>query len=194
MSWEREGYESHEGVVGVLLADGTEPGPVFFDSSSGASFYESIDWQYYDGSMRRPTAASMRGRCACGWRGEKAYPIDWQQVHRHDNPRDYDTSAPRADWKAHMDDVAARAVPLPQDLSTLLRQVRKRLDHLVDEEDEPLQVLKAADELEAIISEIAPYAASLITRSSTPLTKLAEAYGKTEKATSSRLSHYTYLR
>lgn len=28
--WQREGFESHEGVVGVL-ADGSEPGPVFFE-------------------------------------------------------------------------------------------------------------------------------------------------------------------
>ncbi|MFC9706509.1 hypothetical protein ACFTWD_38130 [Streptomyces sp. NPDC056943] len=64
--WERDGFESHEGVAGVLQADGSEPGPVYFDLGSGSSFHESIGWWQYDGTMGRPTATSMRGRCACG--------------------------------------------------------------------------------------------------------------------------------
>ncbi|MFC9399381.1 hypothetical protein ACFTWS_40800 [Streptomyces sp. NPDC057027] len=43
MGWEREGFESHEGEVGVLLAGDSEPGPVFFDLGSGGRFHESID-------------------------------------------------------------------------------------------------------------------------------------------------------
>ncbi|MGW4725371.1 hypothetical protein [Streptomyces sp. NPDC004291] len=41
--WRRDGFESHEGMVGVLLTDGSEPKPVFFDLGSGATFHESSD-------------------------------------------------------------------------------------------------------------------------------------------------------
>ncbi|WP_435191254.1 hypothetical protein [Streptomyces sp. bgisy126] len=67
-------FELHEGMVGVLLADGSEPKPVLFDLGSGATFHESSDWWLYDGTFRRPTAVSIRGRCACGWRGTKTSP------------------------------------------------------------------------------------------------------------------------
>ncbi|MFC8983523.1 hypothetical protein ACFT6Z_34075 [Streptomyces sp. NPDC057131] len=102
----------HVGEVGVLLADGTEPGPVYFDLGSGSYPYESTDWWAYDGSLRRPTATTMRGRCACGWRGARTFPLDWQQVDRHDRDA-YDTSGPLKEWEEHLDDVAARTLPLP---------------------------------------------------------------------------------
>ncbi|MFC9706349.1 hypothetical protein ACFTWD_37310 [Streptomyces sp. NPDC056943] len=51
----------------MLQADGSEPGPVYFDLGSGSSFHESIDSWHYDGTMRRPPATSMRGRCASVW-------------------------------------------------------------------------------------------------------------------------------
>ncbi len=31
-------------MVGVLPADGSEPGPVFFDLGSGSTFHESTSW------------------------------------------------------------------------------------------------------------------------------------------------------
>ncbi|MGW3387860.1 hypothetical protein [Streptomyces cinereoruber] len=37
-----------------------------FDLGSGSNFHESSDWWLYDGTFRRPTAVSMRGRRACG--------------------------------------------------------------------------------------------------------------------------------
>ncbi|WP_318212878.1 hypothetical protein [Streptomyces sp. SJL17-1] len=140
----------------MLLADGSEPGPVYFDLSSGSFFHESIGWWHYDGTMRRPTSTSMRGRCACGWRGEKTYPIDWEKVHEDDDPDVYDTSGPYGDWALlHMDDVADRALKLPEDLAGLLAQVRERLDRLLDE-DEYVTVIKVADELEELIAGVRP--------------------------------------
>ncbi|MFF9066041.1 hypothetical protein ACF09E_11840 [Streptomyces sp. NPDC014891] len=44
-----------------------------------------------------------------------------------------------------MDDVATRALPLPDDVAGLLHTLRERLDELVDEE--PVMVLKAAENL-----------------------------------------------
>ncbi|MEU9998082.1 hypothetical protein [Streptomyces sp. NPDC050848] len=192
MGWEREGFESHEGTVGVLVADGSEPGPVAFDMGSGSSFYESTSWWHYNGTMRRPTATSMRGRCACGWRGEKTFPIDWEQVRRDDDPDVYDTSGPYEDWAAHMDQVAARQVSLPEDVAGPLRQLRERLDELVD--GEPLVALRAVGELEEVITSSGRYAARLISLEDTPVSEVAEALGVTEKVARSRLSRYEFLR
>ncbi|MFF0435435.1 hypothetical protein ACFYU9_24810 [Streptomyces sp. NPDC004327] len=195
MSWTREGFESHAGAVGVLLADGSEPGPVYFDLGSGAHFHESTDWWAYDGTFHRPTATTMRGRCACGWRGERTFPIDWQQIDPDDlySYESYDTSGPEADWEAHLDDVVSRATPLPEDVSGLLSTLRERLDDILD--DTPLTVLKAADELESIVAFFGPLAARFVSRGEeTSLPAIAEALGMTEKAARSRLHHYAYMR
>ncbi|MFJ8664037.1 hypothetical protein [Streptomyces sp. NPDC093795] len=177
----------------MLLADGSEPGPVFFDLGSGGSVHESINWWNYDGTFRWPTATSMRGRCAWGRRGEKTYPIDWEQVRGDDEPDAYDTSGPYGNWKAHIDEVAARAVKLPQDLTDLLAQVRERVDRLLLE-DEYVRVLKAADELEDIVTQAAPTAVRcLARRPEAPAPGVAEALGMTEEAARSRLVHYEYL-
>ncbi|MFF9853441.1 hypothetical protein [Streptomyces litmocidini] len=133
----------------------------------------------------------MRGRCACGWRGERTFPIDWQQVDSRD-PDAYDISGPERDWEAHLDEVAARAVPLPEDLAGLLRQLHERLDELVD--DHPLSVVKAAGELEAAVAFFGPLAARIVTRSKQlPLAHVAEVLGMTEQAAGSRLRHYKYM-
>ncbi|MFJ9576178.1 hypothetical protein ACIRQF_07270 [Streptomyces sp. NPDC101191] len=91
-----------------------------------------------------------------------------------------------------MDEVAASAVPLPEDVAHLLKTLRGRLDEILD--DDPLTVLKAANELGATIAFLAPIAAKLVTRGDEiPLPRVAEALGMTEKATRSRLNHYEYL-
>ncbi|MDX3533974.1 hypothetical protein PV721_06250 [Streptomyces sp. MB09-01] len=68
---------AHEGSVGVLLADGSEPGPVYFDVGSGPCVPSSTEWHAYDGRHGRPRAALLRGSCSCGWRGMAEYPLDW---------------------------------------------------------------------------------------------------------------------
>ncbi|MFE5899856.1 hypothetical protein ACFQ67_20990 [Streptomyces sp. NPDC056488] len=173
-------------MVGVLLADGSEPGPVFFDLGSGSNFHESTSWWDYDGDFRRPTAVAMRGRCACGWRGTKTYPIDWEKVREDDDPDIYDTSGPYAEWEAHLDDVAGRVVALPGDLVALLGQVRERLDRLWLEEDPARRyaaILRACGELEAIVAETGPEAARALAREQEEsMPAVAEALGMTEKA------------
>ncbi|WP_370416605.1 hypothetical protein [Streptomyces fradiae] len=191
MCWKRDGFESHEGKVGVLLADGSEPGPVYFDMGSGAYFHESTDWWVYTGDSRRPAATAMRGSCACGWRGERTVPIDWKKINP-DYPHDYDVSAPERDWEAHMDDVAAHAVKLPEDVDTLLSRLQERLDELVDEH--PLAVLKAVGELESAAAVFGPLAGRFITGGrQEAISQVATALGMTEQAAGSRLRHYQHL-
>ncbi|MEV7279982.1 hypothetical protein [Streptomyces sp. NPDC093111] len=191
MSWKRERYESHEGAVGVLLADGTEPGPVSFDMGSGTYFHESTDWWVYTGELRRPTATSMRGRCACGWRGEREFPIDWAKVDRADLAA-FDVSGPQRDWEVHLDEVEARSVPLPLDVADLLKRLHKRLDELVD--DHPLTVLRAVGELETTVDSFALVAARYVSgEKDGAVPRVAAALGTTEKAAGTLLRRYRYL-
>ncbi|MEU7297071.1 hypothetical protein AB0A76_28360 [Streptomyces exfoliatus] len=100
----------------------------------------------------------------------------------------YDTTEPERDWESHLDQVAARAVPLPGELAALLRSLPLLLD------DEPLAVLRAIGALEAIVADAGPVAARIVTRRDrTDLPRIAEALGMTEQATDARLSHYTSL-
>lgn len=192
MAWQRDGFLAHEGAVGVLLADGSEPGPVYFDTGSGGHFHKSTDWWIYDGTFRAPVAERMRAKCACGWRAENSYLVDWDQVERRD-PHAYDTSAPAGDWKAHIDDVKARTVPLPANVTDLLSQLQEKLEALVD--DAPLAALKAVNDLEEIVASIAPVAASIAVRGDEiPWPRIAEGLGTTEPDARSRLHRYEYRR
>ncbi|MFB6632191.1 hypothetical protein ACFCWY_20075 [Streptomyces sp. NPDC056362] len=72
-----------------------------------------------------------------------------------------------------------------------MQTLRECLDELVDEG--PVVVLRAAEQMEAIVAEYGPLAARYIKGDAVPLPRLAEALGATEKAAASRLTHYTYL-
>ncbi|MGW0858718.1 hypothetical protein [Streptomyces sp. NPDC002690] len=99
--WKCEEFgQEHEGRPGVLLADGTEPGPVYFDACSGSTVHRSTDWWVYDGTLGAPVAAELRAVCSCGWRGTARYPLDWAVADgRH--PWAYDTTGPESDWDTH---------------------------------------------------------------------------------------------
>ncbi|MGW2698387.1 hypothetical protein [Streptomyces sp. NPDC001296] len=104
MGWTTEEFgTSHEGYVGAVLDDGSEPKPVYLDIGSGSAGFSTSEWWAYTGQMGRPRAAGYRSACACGWRGD-TYPIDWDQV---DDERldDLDVSGPYNDWRDHIDSV-----------------------------------------------------------------------------------------
>ncbi|MFF7098531.1 hypothetical protein ACFY9A_40165, partial [Streptomyces rubradiris] len=69
-SWTTEEFgASHEGSVGVLLADGSVPDPVFIAMSSAGGGREVSQWSVYDGGdgfVRAPRAAALRAVCSCG--------------------------------------------------------------------------------------------------------------------------------
>lgn len=95
--WETEEFGGeHDGRPGVLLADGTEPGPVYFDTGSGPTVHRSTDWYVYDGMLGAPVATELRGACSCARRGTPRCPLDWEAVERR-NPYLYDTSGPDGD-------------------------------------------------------------------------------------------------
>ncbi|MER8237552.1 hypothetical protein [Streptomyces sp. NPDC094049] len=192
--WQRDGFESHVGAVGVLLADGSEPGPVFYDLGSGGSVHQSTDWRSYDGEFGHPRAVSMRGRCACGWRGSPVYPIDWAEVGELGDPDAYDVSGPYGDWAAHLDEVSARVVVLPEELVVALKRVREEMDRLFLGEGAYVRVLRTCGELEAIVVAAGPEAVRFLASGEDgEVPRVAEALGMTEEAARVRLARYERL-
>ncbi|MFC9729775.1 hypothetical protein ACFWGM_13680 [Streptomyces roseolus] len=184
--WEPDGAEGHVGKVGVLLEDGTVPGPVYIDIGSGSYVPSFTDWWYYDGVHRRPLADRMRAVCACGWQCETTYPIDRKRVPRRE-PYLYDTSAPEKDWEDHTRRINAAAVPLPEDVARLISRIRERLDDI--EDTDPLTALRIVGALDAVVESDGPY----VTRAHTD-EEIATALGSTEKALAARLRRYDNTR
>ncbi|MFE2295055.1 hypothetical protein [Streptomyces sp. NPDC059452] len=186
--WSTEEFEaSHEGRPGVMLADGTEPGPVYFDAGSGPNVHRSTDWWVYDGTLGAPLATRMRGACSCGWRGETLYPIDWDRVDRW-QPYDFDTTGPEEEWDRHVAEVEAGAVPLPDDVVELLDRIETRLDRLAA--DAPLAAIRAIAALERTTCYIGRTAA-LHAEADDPLgERMGTALGLTPEKARSRLFHY----
>ncbi|MFB6505178.1 MULTISPECIES: hypothetical protein [unclassified Streptomyces] len=187
--WETEEFGSeHEGRPGVLLADGTEPGPVYFDIGSGANVHKSTDWWVYDGTLRAPVAAEMRGACSCGWRGTARYPLDWQKIDRR-RPYLFDTGDPENDWDTHIAEVRARTVPVPPDLTALIDQLRERLTGLVDQE--PLAAVRAAATLERLTEQATTEAAFNIDAPGGPSwDEVGRALGISARTARTRLTRY----
>ncbi|MFJ3906300.1 hypothetical protein [Streptomyces sp. NPDC090025] len=168
----------------------SEPWPVYDDVGSGPSVHQTSDWYAYTGRHTAPKAEVLRGRCTCGWRGAETYPVDWDDVDRR-APYLHDTSGPERDWERHMDEVAAGAPAMPEDVEVLVRTLR---DRIVDiEGDDPLTALRIAVVLEAVALPAGEYAAREAARKHSER-EIAVALGMTEDAASSRLRRYRWSR
>ncbi|MFE7313158.1 hypothetical protein ACFU7T_08615 [Streptomyces sp. NPDC057555] len=186
MAWRTEEFGScHEGEAGAVLADGSEPGPAYFDVGSGSYMPSTTEWWAYDGDGGRPVATGARAACSCGWRGTRLYPIDWAQVAED---RYHEIEGPYEDWATHIDDVEARQIPLPQDISDLTSELEERLAKLAD--DAPLAALRAAAGVERATRWIASSAARQIQLDELSWSKVAEALGLTEEKARSQVLSY----
>ncbi|MET9568556.1 hypothetical protein ABZY34_05330 [Streptomyces virginiae] len=184
---------AHEGSVGVLLADGTEPGPVYYDVGSGAHIPSTKEWHAYDGRFSRPRAAALRGSCTCGWRGMAEYPLDWT-VLPADRPlyeADVDLSGPIADYGAHLSVIRDAAVQLPAELTGILTELVGRLGGLAAEE--PLVALKALADLRHVIAEVGQDAAYELAAQQVPIEEIATGLGTSETAARTYLNSYLHL-
>ncbi|MFF4104277.1 hypothetical protein [Streptomyces sp. NPDC001903] len=183
---------AHEGSVGVLLSDGTEPGPVYFDVGSGPDMPSSTEWHAYDGRRGRPRAMLLRGSCSCGWRGAAEYRLDWTTL-AADQPlyeADVDLTGPIGDYEAHVSVVRDAAVPLPAELTGLLTELVRQLDVLAVEE--PLVVLKALADLRYVIGQTGQDAAYELAALDVPLEDVATALGTSETAARTYLNDYLH--
>jgi hypothetical protein len=188
MGWRDEEFgSSHDGKVGVLLADGSEPKPVYVDPGP---VHGVSDWQIYDGyeysnGYARPRAAWLRGACSCGWRGER-HKIDWACI--EDWPDDVDTSGPYGDWGQHIGEVESQAVPLPEDVKTLLEQLEDRLSTLG--EDAPLAALRTVAAVERLAKRVGWQVAFDAHPDETPWDEMGKALGISGTALRARLHDY----
>ncbi|MFE7092985.1 hypothetical protein [Streptomyces erythrochromogenes] len=176
--------------MGVLLADGSEPGPVYFDVGSGPTMPSSTAWHAYDGRYGRPRAAVLRGSCSCGWRGVAEYPLDWTALPK-DAPlyeADVDLSGPVADYGAHLSVIRDGTVQLPERLTGLLTELVRQLNQLAVEE--PLVALKALADLQHGIAQTGHEAAYELVAEDVPIKEVATALGTSEAAARNYLRGY----
>ncbi|GGV14683.1 hypothetical protein GCM10010245_25470 [Streptomyces spectabilis] len=169
-----------------MLADGSEPKKARIDPGSGPSFHETREWWAYSGTLGRPRATRARGACSCGWRGETEYPIDWDQVDAY--TEDFPSPEPLLDWERHINDVAARTVPLPTELADLIEQIDGQLTRLV--QDAPLAALKAVIVLEGLTKRVARDSARRAEGDGLSGETLGQALGLSPDAAESRLLGY----
>ncbi|MER6778045.1 MULTISPECIES: hypothetical protein [unclassified Streptomyces] len=171
--------------MGVLLADGSEPGPVCFDVGSGPSMPSSTEWHAHDGRHR---AALLRGSCACGWRGAAESPLDWTTL-PIDQPlyeAGVSPSVPTVDHQAHPSVVRDGAVPLPAELTALLTELVRVLAGQAARE--PLTALKALADVRYVVARTGQDAAYELPARDVPLKVVAAALGTSEAATRSHLN------
>ncbi|QEV64374.1 hypothetical protein CP982_00505 [Streptomyces spectabilis] len=187
MMWATEFGPSHEGRAAAVLADGSEPKPALFDAGSSAEVYETSDWWVYDGTLGTPRARAVRGACACGWRGEERFAIDWERVDP-DAPDAYDLTGPYRAWKRHVGEVERRTVSLPADVQHLLEQLHERLTVLA--EDAPLAALRAVGALEHTLAETGQRAAFGAWQDEQDWDAIATKLGLTEAHSRARLHKY----
>ncbi|MFJ5222850.1 hypothetical protein [Streptomyces sp. NPDC088400] len=153
-TWTTEEFgASHEGAVGVLLADGTVPEPVFLAMSSGGGGQSVSQWSFYDGRFAHgPRAAALRAVCSCGWTGTE-HRLDWDEI-GDQKLLDAGLAAPDAcsrEWDEHTDEVEMSAIPLPETFTALLAQVEEEIGKLA--KTSPLAALRAARRLEVTAVE-----------------------------------------
>ncbi|MFG2622598.1 hypothetical protein ACGFXC_33790 [Streptomyces sp. NPDC048507] len=181
-TWTTEEFgASHEGWVGVLLDDGSVPGPVYFDTGSGSAGQSVTQWSVYDGrSARIPRAAALRAVCSCGWNGPE-HRLDWALIGAADleEAGDEQADACDRDWDGHTARVEAGAVPLPDSVTALLAQLEEEIDRLTT--TSPVAGVRAARRLE-VTAERAGYWAARGTRADLTTAQAAAALGLDEKA------------
>ncbi|MFJ5548733.1 hypothetical protein [Streptomyces sp. NPDC093225] len=170
---------SYQGAVGALLADGTVPAPVYFDSASGPGGRSVSQWSVYDGRQGRPRAAVLRAVCSCGWAGPQ-HRLDWEMIGGDElaEAGDGPAAACERDWDGHTAEVAAQAVPLPEVVTVLLERLEVEIDKLTA--TSPVAALRAVRALEVLAGRLG-YWAARGTRSDHDAGQAAAALGLSER-------------
>lgn len=181
-TWTTEEFgSSHAGAIGVLLADGSVPAPVFFGTSSSAGGQSVSQWSVYDGgSAHRPRAAALRAVCSCGWNGPE-HQLDWDAIGERKLTEAADGTADTCleDWDAHTAEVEHSTIPLPETVTALLAQLQEEIEKLA--KTSPLAAVRAARRLEVTAVQVGYWPAHEARRDTTA-EQAAAALGLTEDA------------
>ncbi|MEU9032679.1 hypothetical protein AB0D46_35275 [Streptomyces sp. NPDC048383] len=187
-TWTAEEFgRSHVGWVGVVLADGSVPGPVFFDSGSGSSGRSVSQWSVYDGRrLRGPRAAAVRAVCSCGWAGPE-HGLDWALIGDQDLAEAGDGQADACvrDWDGHIVAVGATTTPLPEAITLLMERLEEEIEKLT--KTAPVAAVRAARRMEVTAVRVGYWAANGA-RADLSTEQAATALGLNEDATRSLLA------
>ncbi|MFI1304050.1 hypothetical protein [Streptomyces sioyaensis] len=181
-TWTTEEFgSSHEGAVGVLLADGSVPASVFFGMSSGVGGESVSQWSVYDGaSAHGPRAAALRAVCSCGWNGPERR-LDWGVIGERKLIEAAGGTADTCmeDWDAHTAEVEESAIALPEAVTALLAQLQEEVEKLA--KTSPLAAVRAARRLEVTAGQVGYWPAHDARRDTT-VEQAAAALGLNEDA------------
>ncbi|MFF2812239.1 hypothetical protein ACFVT2_34705 [Streptomyces sp. NPDC058000] len=181
-TWTTEEFgSSHEGAVGVLLADGTVPASVFFDTGSGAHGRSVSQWSVYDGGIAHgPRAAALRAVCSCGWNGPE-HRLDWDAIGEQKLTEAAHGLADTCmeDWDTHTAGVEQSALPLPETVTVLLARLQEEIEKLA--KTSPLAAVRAARRLEVTAAQVGYWPAH-DARQDTTVEQAAAALGLNEDA------------
>ncbi|MFI5868194.1 hypothetical protein [Streptomyces sp. NPDC051546] len=159
-TWTTEEFgTSHTGAVEAVLADGTVPAPVYFDSGSGGGGDPVSQWSVYDGHRPHiPKAAALRAVCSCGWAGPE-HPLDWKAIGDLDLAEggSEQADASERDWDGHTAQVETTTVPLPETVTMLLERLEEEIDKLT--KTSPVAGVRAARRLEVVAERVGYWAA-----------------------------------
>ncbi|MGW8556639.1 hypothetical protein [Streptomyces tubercidicus] len=154
-TWTTEEFgSSHAGAVGVLLAEGTVPAPVFFGSNSGGGGQSVSQWHVYNGGYAYgPRAAALRAVCSCGWSGPE-HKLDWDVIGDQELIEAAGETADTCteDWDAHIIEVERSAIPVPETVTSLLTELGERIETL--SKTSPLAAVRAARQLEVTAARV----------------------------------------
>ncbi|GAA2329876.1 hypothetical protein Scani_34800 [Streptomyces caniferus] len=189
-TWTTEEFgSSHEGAVGVLLADGTVPASVFFDTGSGAGGQSVSQWSVYDGGLAHgPRAAALRAVCSCGWNGPE-HKLDWNEIgeRKLTEAAAVTADACMEDWDTHTAEVEQSAIPLPETVTALLAQLHEEIEKLA--KTSPLAAVRAARRLEVTAGQVGYWPAH-DARQDTTAEQAAAALGLNETAARKLMAHF----
>ncbi|MFF9673608.1 hypothetical protein ACF1GS_18200 [Streptomyces eurythermus] len=195
-SWTTEEFgASHEGAVGVLLADGSMPDPVFIAMTSAGTGREVSQWSVYDGGdgiVRAPRAAALRAVCSCGWTGPH-HPLHWEEFGGKGLAEAAGDVADACaqEWDVHTVEVERSAVTVPEPLAGLLLRVESEIEKLA--KTTPLAALRAARRLEVIAVQTAYWPALDVINSDATGEQTAAALGLNEDAAQDLLARFGRL-
>jgi hypothetical protein len=183
--WQAEEFGAHhEGRAVALLADGTVPKAMAYDT--GTRIHRSTQWWVYDGTGRAPLATDLRAACSCGWTGTTRHPLDWTELGEH--PCYAETPGPYGDWAEHVREVHGRTVPVPDVLADLLQRLDERLGDLANEA--PIAALRVVAALERTAKAVGLTAACNVDADEVPWDAVAQQLGISEQEARARVFGY----
>ncbi|MFJ8827847.1 hypothetical protein ACIREE_39720 [Streptomyces sp. NPDC102467] len=189
-TWTTEEFgTSHTGTVGVLLADGSVPDPVYFGASSGAGGQSVSQWSVFDGRpFHGPRAAVLRAVCSCGWTGPE-HPLDWDEIGDQElaDAGERAAGACTQNWDEHTEEVAEAAVPLPETITVLLERLEEEIERLA--KVSPVAAVRAARRMEVSAANVA-YWPARDARSNETIEQNADALGLDPDATRKLMARF----